>query len=371
MHFLVINWQDRTHPQAGGAEVHLHEIFGRIARQGHRVTLLCCAHRGARSREPLDGMSVIRIGRRPWFNYIVPLWWLLNYRKLDVDIVVEDINKLPFFTPKYVRKPILALVHHFFGNSIFSEVGTFAGRYVQWFEKRIPIVYGQTPLCTVSESTRQECIELGFAPHNVHVIHNAIDPRYFPMKVTAKAQVPTLVYFGRLKRYKSVDHILRAMVILRKQIPNIRLEVLGTGDEQQSLEQLAATLGLTSAISFRGFVSNEQKSKYLSTAHLAVNPSIKEGWGITNIEANASGTPVVSADVPGLRDSVRPNVSGVLYPYGNIEELARIIHQLLSDSAELQRLSEGAVAWASTFTWDASAEQMLALCENIVRASSK
>jgi glycosyltransferase involved in cell wall biosynthesis len=123
-------------------------------------------------------------------------------------------------------------------------------------------------------------------------------------------------------------------------------------------------------VTFHGFVTDEHKAEHLTRAHLAVNPSIKEGWGITNLEANACGTPVVSADVPGLRDSVKPGVSGMLYEYGNIAQLASIIVRLLTEHDLRNQLSHGAVEWASTFTWDRSAEQMLALCEQVVRQQS-
>ncbi|MCO6465158.1 MAG: glycosyltransferase family 4 protein [Bradyrhizobiaceae bacterium] len=365
MRILVVNWQDRLHPQSGGAEVHLHEIFGRIAGMGHHVTLLCCRWKGAQAREELDGIHVQRIGVRSTFNYMVPLWWLAVGQRMDFDIVVDDINKLPFLTPLYVRKPILALVHHFFGDSIYAEVNHLAGMYVSAFERSIPLVYAKTILCAVSESTKQECLSKGFASSQVRVIYNGIDQSLFPMAVTEKNAAPTIVYFGRLKRYKSVDHIIRALAIVRQHIPDAQLEVLGTGDELMQLQELAVKLNVHNHVHFRGFVSNDMKAAYLSKAHLAVNPSVKEGWGITNLEANACGTPVISADVPGLRDSVKDGQSGLLYPYGNIERLAELIVRLLSDSTEREQLSNGAVDWAAKFTWDCSAEQMLALCEEV------
>jgi glycosyltransferase involved in cell wall biosynthesis len=96
-----------------------------------------------------------------------------------------------------------------------------------------------------------------------------------------------------------------------------------------------------------------------------VNPSIKEGWGITNIEANACGTPVVSADSPGLRDSVKIDVSGKLYPYGDIRVLQETLIDILTDSAKRTALSHTAVSYAAGFSWDESAsamEELLSTC---------
>lgn len=367
MHILVVNWQDRTHPLSGGAEVHLHEIFGRIAAAGNKVTLLCCGHAGAPEREMLDGIEVIRAGRRSTFNYTVRRWWRKHGAKLNPDIVVDDINKIPFLTPGFVKRPILAIIHHLFGKTIYAEAGLAAGLYVRSFEKRIASVYRNTQLCVVSESTRRECEDLGFNPDHITVIHNAIDHRQFPMAITKKADVPTVVFVGRLKKYKSVDHLLRAAALVRPALPTLRVEILGTGDQLDTLKALAQSLGLADNVTFHGFVTEVEKTAWLSVAHVVVNSSIKEGWGISNIEANACGTPVISANVPGLRDSVRDGTSGLLYEYGDIDTLARLMQRLLVDRHERERLSEGALRWASTFTWERSAREMLDLCTQVIQ----
>ena len=366
MRLLILNWQDRKHPEAGGAETHLHEIFGRIARMGHSVSLLSCGFEGAAESEVLDGIHVIRRGRRSTFNYTVPLWWHSEGKGLKPDIVIDDINKLPFMSPLFIKRPILGIIHHLFGESIFSEAGLIAGTYVSFFERRIPRVYRNTPISVVSDSTKQECTELGLAPSHLHVIHNGIEPTEFPMHVGAKAERPTAVYFGRLKRYKSVDHVIKAFTLVHKDVPTAQLQIIGRGDDLPHLEALVQEMGLKDVVSFRGWVSGPEKIELLSKAHVAVNPSVKEGWGITNMEANACGTPVLSADVPGLRDSVSNGVSGLLYPYGNIEHLAGSITRILTDTNLRDMLSEGAVHWASSFTWDRSAEQMLELCEQTI-----
>lgn len=366
MRLLVLNWQDRTHPQAGGAEVHLHEIFSRMVERGHEVTLYCCAYPGAAAQEVLDGITVIRHGTRSTFNWTVRRGYAKRFAKDRFDIVIDDINKIPFFTPRFVKRPLLAIVHHFFGTSIFNEAGKLAGTYVKYFEDKIGRVYRDTPICVVSDSTRKECIERGIPASHLTVIHNAIDHTAFPMKIGEKDVRPTIVYFGRLKRYKSVDHLLRAVAIVAKTIPTVQLHILGTGDGRDELERLVSLLGLQDHVRFFGFVTDAQKVGLLSRAHVVANTSIKEGWGITNIEANACGTPVISADVPGLRDSVRDGESGLLYPYGNIDVLSAHLLRVLVDRTERERLSEGALRWASTFTWERSSREMQDLCERVI-----
>lgn len=366
MRILVLNWQDRTNPQAGGAETHLHEMFGRIAAAGHSVTLFCSHYDDAPLRETLDGIDVIRAGGRSTFNYTVPRWYRRHVDSLAPDIVIDDINKIPFFTPLYVRRPLLALIHHFFGPAIFQQAGLAAGAYVKFFEDRIGRIYRETPINVVSESTRKECIERGLDGTRISVIHNAIDQHAFPMTVGIKSIRPTVVYFGRLKKYKSVDHLLLAAAMVKRDIPDLCVNIMGTGDDRPRLEDLCHELGIADNVTFTGFVTDEEKVRRLSEAHVAVNTSVKEGWGITNIEANACGTPVISADVPGLRDSIRDGESGKLYQYGDIDSLARTIKHVLVNDEERRRLSEGAVRWASTFTWERSAREMIELCTRTI-----
>lgn len=366
MNILVFNWQDRHHPQSGGAETHLHEIFGRLVKRGHAITLVSCSFSGAKREEFVDGIRVIRIGNRSIYNVAAIVWWLRSGRQGAYDLVIDDINKIPLFTPLFVGKPILGIIHHLFGRSIFKEAGLLAGTYVGIAELLLPLVYRRTTIAVVSNSTREECIEAGMEPDHLNVIHNGVAFESFPMAVGHKAPQPMITYFGRLKRYKSVDHLIRAMKIVIEHFPTAQLSIVGRGDDEERLRAVCASLGLAGAVTFFGFVDEKQKIELLSMSHIVVNPSQKEGWGITNLEANACGTAVISADSPGLRDSVKNDVSGVLYPYGNVEALATSIIDLLHDAQRLSRLSHDAVDWARQFSWDQSAVQMEQLCHRIL-----
>ena len=371
MKILVINWQCIKNPYGGGAEVHFHEIFSRIAKMGHTVVLLACRFDGASDYEVIDGVEIYRVGSRSLFNLYVPK----NIAKLDTkynfDIIIDDINKIPFYTPLYVRKPILAISHHFFGRSIFREASIPAGLYVVFAEYLMKYVYKKTPFSVVSQSTLDEFILKGYDEKYFTIIHNAIDHCRFPFVIGKKEKNPTVAYFGRLKKYKSVDHLLLAFAKVKINIPNAKLFIIGRGDFQPYLEDLAKELGIYSDTTFFGYVSEEEKVRLLARSWCVVNTSMKEGWGITNIEANASGTPVISANSPGLRDSVAVGKSGLLYEYGNIDELAEKIKLVLSNDDERRKLSTGAIEWAKSFSWDTSAKQMLELIEKVLRGEFK
>ncbi|MDW8270960.1 MAG: glycosyltransferase family 4 protein [Bacteroidota bacterium] len=366
MTILVINWQDKTNPLAGGAETHLHEIFSRIVRWGHHVILLCCHYPGAAREELLDdGIYVIRRGTRALFNFIVPIEYRRVRKRFRIDLVIDDINKIPFWTPLYVREPLLCISHHFFGESIFREVDPLRGAYVYLSERLVPLVYRRQHFAVVSESTRAEFIEHGFSSDQLSVIPNGIDHTAFPFAIGEKAPFPMVTYFGRIKRYKCPDHLLKAFVPVVNQLPDARLYFVGEGDYLPALKHLAQKLGIASHVVWTGRVSEREKISLLSQSWCVVNTSMKEGWGITVIESNACGTPVIAANVPGLRDAVSEGHSGLLYRFGDIEELSQKLLELLTNTTERHALSLGAVEWAQQFSWDRSAQQMLELCGQV------
>lgn len=367
LRILVINWQDVRNPLGGGAEVHLHEIFKRVAALGHEVTLLCSAFPGASRAETVDGINIIRRGRRNFFNFIVPG----EYRRLrktnQFDIVIDDLNKIPFYTPLYVREPLLTIVHHLFGRSIYLEASLLPASYVYLSEQLVPWIYRRTPVAAVSASTRDELQRLGIKA-DIDLLPNGVDIDHYRVDPKRKSEKPLIGYLGRLKRYKSVDHLLRAFAIVHRSMPDAELVIVGDGDFAPELKKLACELELQAFVRFTGQVSHAEKVRHLNASWVAVNPSPKEGWGLTVIEANACAIPVVAADSPGLRDSVRDGKTGVLYPYGQIESLAAELLNLLRDERLRQTMGSEARQWAAGFSWDASAQQAIEIMKQICRS---
>lgn len=368
MNILVINWQDWRNPLSGGAEVHLYETFRRVAAMGHHVTIFCSSFPGAPPEETIEGMRIIRRGGRNTFNFIVPWYYLFKLRKGNYDVVVDDLNKIPFYTPLYVRRPLVGLSHHFFGKSIFLEAGRVAGSYVYTSEALVDYIYRRTPFLVVSQSTLDEFVERGFNRDNFTLALNSIDHNLLHPTGVPKSAHPTVGYFGRLKKYKSVDHVIQAFARVRQSIPDAKLVIIGRGDYQPALEKLAGELGVAEATRFTGFVSDEEKLRLLQELWVVVNPSMKEGWGIVNVEANACGTPAIAADSPGLRDSVKDAVTGDLYPYGDIDELTAKMLRILQDQERRESYREKALEFAQSLSWDETARATVQVLEEAIRA---
>jgi glycosyltransferase involved in cell wall biosynthesis len=359
MNILVLNWQDIKNPLGGGAEVHMHEIFKRVVAMGHSVTLYCSRFPGSSAAEEIDGLRVIREGGRYLFNFYVPWRYRSQFRHEKFDVVVDDINKIPFYTPRFVDKPLAGIVHHLFGKAIYLEAQVIPATYVYMAEQVAAGVYRNTPMAVVSESTRQELIGLGFPPENIVIVPNAVNTRTYAPSADGVHGKPMIGHLGRLKKYKSVDHLLRAFQIVVKDIPDAQIKIVGDGDYRSDLEALARELGVSGQVEFTGYLSQAEKVRHLNQMSVAVNCSAKEGWGLTVIEANACGVPVVASDVPGLRDSVIDGKTGLLYEFGNIEQLAEKITLILRDRNLRNRMSVDALEWGRSFDWEESAIRMV------------
>ena len=367
MRILLLNWQDIKNPSGGGAEVYLHQIFKRLASKGHEITLLCTRFPGSHNEEVIDGIRIVRRGNRNLFNYIVPIEYMRHFSREHYDIVIDDMNKIPFYTPLYIREPLLGMVMHLFDKSIYKEASIPAATYVYCAEQLAHTVYRNTPLVAISESTRSELLLHGCLPENIFLVPCAVNHTTYRQIPGVPRTGLMIGYVGRIKKYKSVDHLLRAFAIVLKVLPEAKLVIIGEGDGRPAFEQLSRDLQIHHATTFTGFLPLEEKVRLLNQMQVVVNTSAKEGWGLTVTEANACGAPAVASDVPGLRDAVKDQETGLLYEYGNIEQLAEKILLILRDEHLHSNLVNGALEYAQSLTWDKSAEIMLGVIEQVLR----
>ena len=364
---LAINWQDISNPQAGGAEVHLTEILTRLVQKSHKVTLLCSGYNGAVKSEEKDRIKIIRTGGRYTFNWVLPFKLKKILKKEKFDIILEDINKIPFYTPLFHNLPVLVIIPHLFSDSVFKEINFLLGFYIYLSEKPVPKIYHRFKFMVISESTKKDLVSKNIPAENITVVECGIDHNLYQYKPElSKFETPTIIYLGRIKKYKSVDVLIKAMPRVLEKIPEAELLIVGDGDYKPALEKLVKDLKLEKKVRFTGFVSKEQKVQFLQRAWVSVYPSLKEGWGLTNIEANACGTPVIASDVPGLRDSVQSGKSGLLFEYGNISDLASSLIKILSDHNLRHKLIQGGLEWAKRFSWEKTADKSLEIIESIV-----
>ncbi len=355
LRIVVVNWQCRENPQAGGAEIHLHEIFGRLVAMGHEVVLLCGGWPGCPPRATLDGIEVHRVGTRASFPFLARGYWHSALVGRAFDVLVEDINKVPLFTPLWHGPPKVALVPHLFGGTAFQELAAPLAAAVWLAERPLPWVYRRAAFQAISDSTRDDLVSRGVKRESIRVIFPGIDTAQYTPDARQRSPRPMFAYLGRLKKYKGVDLVLRSFA--HANIPEATLEIAGAGEFRPDLERLAGTLGVATRVRFLGRIDESEKIALLRRAWATLFASPKEGWGITNLEAAASGTPVIASNSPGIRESVRHDETGFLVPHGDVAAMAAYMRRLSDERSLVEHLGTAARRFAEGFTWQRAADE--------------
>ncbi len=365
MKILILNFRDLYNPYAGGSEVVTHEVAKRWVAWGHQVTLFAPTFPGAKAEEEVDGVKIIRRGGR----YTVYLQAWLYYRQHlrgQFDVVIDEINTIPFFARFYAGVPVITWFHQL-------------ARRVWFYEARFPIsligylsepwhlrLYRKYPAMAMSISTAQDLLNLGFK--RVWILPEAISVQ--PVSnLQPKSPEPILLFVGRVVPSKRVHEAVKAMPEILKEFPQTKLWIVGglrVMPYAAKLWRLVQKLGLTSKVRIYGQVPAASKWEKMKQATLLLVTSVREGWGLVVTEANVAGTPAVVYDVHGLRDSVRNGETGIVCQKNNPQELAKEVIKLLKDRNEYERLRRNAWEWSKEFSWDKTAQQAMEFTEKVL-----
>lgn len=272
-------------------------------------------------------------------------------REQRFDIVVEDINKLPLYLPAVTDLPFYVIVPHLFGTTAFQEAPLPIASVVWAAELPIPWIYRRAEFQAISDSTRDDLVRRGVAAQRICVIYPGVDAEWYSPADgpgDRRADRPLFLYVGRLKRYKGIDTAIRAVAIAHERGCPLTLVVAGTGDDRRRLEALVRDLRIADRVQFAGFVDEDEKRRLYRRAWAVVLPSAKEGWGLTNVEAAACGTPAVGADRPGVRETVRHEETGLLVPYGDPDALAHALVRIARDPGLVTRYGDAARRFATS-----------------------
>jgi len=358
MNILICNWRDIRHEWAGGGEIYIHEIAKRWVTMGNRVTLFC--GQDVRTKLPdeenIDGVTIVRKGGR-FTVYFWAFWYYITRFRSSCDAIVDVQNGIPFFTVLYSRKPKIAVVYHIHGQQFFIEL-PFPYNIIGFIIERwlFPFLYHRVPIQVISNTTKNDVVNSGIPLDHIRTVYCGIDQ---PNKNgnTTKFSDPTILYLGRIKKYKRVDLLVKIMPDIIERIPKARLLIAGWGTEASSVTDASMRSFLRRRIKIIGPVTALEKHKLLKKSWIFVNPSINEGWGISVIEANVYGTPAVAFDVPGLSESIQHGKTGLLAH--TEQELVKHIILLLTDHRLRQTMASEAIRWSRKFSWDKAATESL------------
>ena len=357
----ICNWRDLTHPEGGGSELYVETVAQRLVARGNGVTVLCSKVSGRPADEVHGGVRYLRAGGKRTV-YLRAAWSLLT-GKVRPDVVLDVQNGLPFLSPLVTRRPVSVLLHHVHREQwpiVFGRLGGAVG----WRLESIlgPHLYRSSRYVTVSECTRQELAEQGIAPERVSVAHNGTPAA--PSTGLSRSATPRVVVLGRLVPHKRVEICIRAAAVLLTRLPELRVDVVGQGWWAGPLHELARELGVADVVTFHGFVDDQAKADLLHQAWVNAVPSIKEGWGLSVVEAASHGTPSIAfADAGGLSESILDGRTGVLV-HGDDAAFVRALAALLEDPDLCATLGEHAMSRAAKFDWEDAVAAIAAVLDS-------
>jgi len=355
VHILVLTDRDWTHPQGGGTGTNLYGQVSRWLAWGHRVSVIACGYPGAAAHEHHGPLTLHRVGGR---STVFPHAIWRQWRGLvpDADVVLEVVNGITFLTPLWLRTPHVPLLHHIHREHYVREMGR-KGALAAWALETAPLklLYRGSRFLTISDAAARDIAELGIPREQIEVNYIGVEQDRF--RPGERAGEPTVLYLGRLKRYKRIEMLLDVL----EQLPDAVLDMAGDGDHREALEEEIERRGLGARVRVHGHVSEERKLELLQRSWVNMTASSAEGWCLTVMEAAACGTPSVAMAVGGLTESIVDGETGLLAHTPG--ELAEKTRRLLRDPELRERLGEQARERARGFTWERLAESNLALLE--------
>jgi len=361
MNILILNWRDRSHPKAGGAELVTMEHAKGWVSAGHTVTWLTGWYEGGKKEEDIDGVHIVRrAGSLTIYPYAVA-YLLINGKKFDV--IIDEAHGFPFFSPLFTRVPVVMFIHEIAGeiwDYMFSFPKNIIGKSLEkWYFR----LYRHNFVWTDAPSTVKELVERGIPGDHCVAIPCPIKVRKSDLGTYNKEKVPTYIFVSRIVKMKGIEEVVKAFSFIRKEQPKAQLWIIGDGESSyiEELKDMMKEYGVYQNVIFFGIVSEKKKYEYLSKAHILLHASVKEGWGLVVLEAGMMYTPSVVYNVSGLCDVVQNGKTGIVLSYNSPQELAREAVLLYMDKKRYERYQKNGYTWAASLTWKDAIAQSSAL----------
>lgn len=356
MKIVMVNWRDLAHPQAGGSEVLADRLLRELTSRGHQVALVCGGPVDARPYQVHEAGGTFS-------QYLgVPFVHARHYR--DADVVIDVENGLPFFSPLWRRGPSLCLVHHVHTDQWRSRFPAPIAAGASAVERHLmPAVYRHNLFVAVSPSTARSLVEIGVSPGRIRVIESGVD---LPEgKLAEKTSEPLFLSLGRLVPHKRLHLLLAAWKHVQPHVGG-RFVMVGDGPEFAALRAQAESVPGAHVI---GRISEEDKARLLAQSWFLVHAAHHEGWGMSILEAAASGTPCLAADVPGVRDAIVRNQTGVLVDASGPRLELDLAHEwiaLARNESLREAMGTSARSHAARYSWERTVSTWIRLLTEAV-----
>ncbi|MBI4149878.1 glycosyltransferase family 4 protein [Candidatus Woesearchaeota archaeon] len=326
----------------GGVEARCFYLGQELAKR-HKVTVITSWQKETKRKDTIAGMAILRVGPHHRYTHKGYGAFVSRLRfakaakamaaRVPADVIdgTNFISYLPAFAAaKKQGIPAMATYHEVWVGAWIKNKGLVTGSLGTIWE-RLVLTKPWDRIIAVSEFTKQKLLAHGIPAKRIAVIPNGIDALLYQGSAR-KEKNPTICCVSRLTPQKRVEDLLRAFTLVKKELPHAQCIIIGTGDEEVSLKQLAKTLGVSSSVQFLGFVREHKRvMQYLKRSHVFCLPSVMEGFGITILEAMACGVPYVCTDIKPLQEITHQGKGGFLCRQKDPHDLAAKLLQLLTD----------------------------------------
>ncbi len=362
----------------GGTEIAAYHLAQEMHRRGHQVEVFTTA---------LDSRSVVEMDKVNVHRYATQFrvasanfsWGLLRGpQKVEVDLAHAHFN-MPYADYSallYARRmgvPLVVTYHadapEAGGSFLRNELQSFYNHYL------LPRVLDEADIIiTTTESYVEESHHLVSYRDKIRVIPNGINLEEFqttPSKGECRDRLELpqdkviILFFGNLVAYKGPEVLLRAFSRVNED-HDVMLLYVGRGPLEEELKRLSRELKVE--VKFAGYVTDEEKSWYYQAADIFSLPSVNlaEAFGIVNLEAMASGLPIVASRLGGIPDVVREGENGILFEPGNVNELSEALEYLISNENLRKEMGLNAQKLASNYSWRRVAQETEKIYQELV-----
>jgi glycosyltransferase involved in cell wall biosynthesis len=371
-------------PWRGGAETCVYNLSRHLKERGHEVTVICSSPPFEPGMQFVDGVKVERL-RMCGKLYGTPIMPEL-FQKLmgeQGDIIHANFPS-PYIaclasTISRIRGVPAVLTWH---NDL-PPVTRMARVLVTAHDRLVlPLYLPQfSSIIATSRLYAETSHILEAHMDRVVVIPNGVDTQRFNPDIHGEEirrrlgvdRGKIVLFVGALTqwhRYKGLEVLIQAMALMRDQVPEARLVIVGAGQLETEYRQLVSRHSLTSCVIFAGNVPDDELPKYYACSDMLALPSKdrSEGFGLTILEANATGKPAIGTTVGGIPSVIRDGYNGLLVPPNDPSALAEAIKKALSDDDLLKRMGRNGRAFAERREWSIVAKQTEELYERALTA---
>lgn len=345
MQILWLSWRDIKNPESGGAEKVAIEVASRFVKDGIKVTLFTSKFPGAKHRENVKGVKIIRQGGLIACRLFAFFYYIR--RSNNFDLVLDEINTLPFFTPLYARKKSITLIHQLAKEYWFLEVA-FPFNIIGYLLEPIFLrIYKSQKTLALGQSTTSDLKQLGF--NNVTTYLPGVD---FKPKIVSKKE-DLLLFIGRLTPAKNALDAVLAFKTIQRKFPYAKLLIIGSGKNSyiDKIKSHILKFKLQKSVKLLGFVKDQEKKTLLEKAKIILIPAVREGWSLVATEANALGCIPIGYKVTGLTDSIKEGFNGLLVK-SNPQDLAQAAVNLMKNETLRAKFAKNGYNWSKQFSWN-------------------